>query len=230
MNPFKVLSMSLPFLILFSTFQAEAQREKTIAIKDNFNTVKIFDGIQTELHKSDKNEVVVTGIDEDDVKAEVDDAVLKIKMNLGNVWSKSNTKVKVYFKDITDIDVNEGASADIMEELKQPVLNLRTQEGANIIGTIDVDELNAKSVSGGHIKLKGSSNEAFARIKTGGTYEADCLITESTETQITAGGLAKVNASEYIKAEVKMGGKVIIHGDPDKIDRKTTLGGKIINR
>jgi hypothetical protein len=108
MKSVKFLLISLPLCIFFSSFQTKAQKETTIDVGNNFETIKVFDGIQAELYPSDRNEVVITGINEDEVETEVENGKLKIKMNLDNVWSKGNTKVKIHFQNITDIDVNDG--------------------------------------------------------------------------------------------------------------------------
>ncbi|MBW2961563.1 head GIN domain-containing protein [Mesonia aestuariivivens] len=218
----------LLFLFLVSVSCASFAQKTEIEIADEFSEIKIYDKIQATLIPSTENKLVATGFDQDEITVQVKDNTLKIKMGLGNLWSETDTKVKVYYKTAEVVDANEGAYVEIAENVKQTLLTLNAQEGAQIIaGYLEVENLAIKSVTGGYIQTSGTANNQTVDVKTGGQYDGEDLKTNTTEVKVQAGGEADVNTSKYCKAKVQAGGTIAIYGDPEKVDKKTTFGGKI---
>ena len=148
--------------------------------------------------------------------------------DLDNIWSETDTKIKVYYKTAEVIDANEGSYIEIEGSIEQSFLNLKVQEGAQIIaGSLTIDNLEIKSVTGGVIQTSGKAINQTVEVKTGGNYDGEDLKTDTTEVKVQAGGEADVNASKYFKAKVQAGGDIHIYGQPEKVDKKTTLGGTI---
>jgi len=154
---------------------------------------------------------------------------LHIKLSLSNIWSENDTQVKVYYKNVHTVDVNEGAFAE-MKEFKEDKLILRAQEGARIYAIAQLKELEIKAVTGGKIKTEGSVDSQLVEIRTGGEYEGKEMHSKSTEANLKAGGYAEIFATDYCKAKVTAGGMIAVYGDPKKLDKKTSLGGKIKKR
>jgi len=215
---------SLVFLLGFTTFA----QETSIEISEEFSEIKIYNKIQAELIPSTENKIVATGFDKDEIEAKVKNGVLKVKLGLDNIWSDTDTKIKIYFKSIEVIDANEGSFAELKKPLQQTILTLKVQEGAEIYAPgIEVDNLTIKAVTGGKIETKGKATNQLVEVKTGGEYEGEDLLTITTEVKIKAGGEAEVNASKYCLAKVSAGGSIYIYGDPEKVDKKTTFWGRI---
>ncbi|WP_340203606.1 head GIN domain-containing protein [Ascidiimonas sp. W6] len=198
---------------------------------EKFDEIKVFDGISVELIKANENKIEVTGSDVDEIAIINKRGRLKIRMEIDRIFSGYKTFVKIYHTEaIYLIDANENAFIEIQEPLKQINVTLRTQEGGQIKAALDVQRLEVKSVTGGVIETTGSAKNQDILINTGGVYEGDALKTEQTEVDVNAGGKAYVNASNYVKASVRAGGKIRIYGDPKVIDKKTFLGGRIIEQ
>lgn len=214
-------------LLLLGVSTVSAQNIITKSVGD-FKELKVFDKMEVELLKGSENKVEISGISRKEVNIVLKEGVLKIKMSLSNTWDDNDTKVKVYYKDIYKLDVNEGAKIKVKEVISATELDLRAQEGGDIYAEIKTDRLLARAVSGGGLHLEGNSKEQVVTIKAGGQYMAKDLITESTQVKISAGGRANVFAKEYVKANTAAGGTIKIYGNPREIDGKKVFGGKII--
>lgn len=88
----------------------------------------------------------------------------------------------------------------------------------------------SKAVSGGRIEVSGITKNQDVQVNTGGFFEGDLLKTEQTTVQVSAGGNAYINASEYVNAKVRAGGTIRIYGKPKAIDQQTVLGGTIVEQ
>ena len=154
---------------------------------------------------------------------------MHIKLSLKNIWSENDTQVKVYYKAIHTVDVNEGAFAEL-KEFRDDKLILRAQEGGRIYAAANVKELEVKAVTGGVIETNGTVDSQWVELRTGGQYGGQEMKSKNTEANIKAGGNAEVFATDYCKAKVTAGGSVDVFGDPKKLDKKTSLGGKIKKR
>ena len=218
----------LLFLFLLSLSASVVAQETEIVINEEFSEIKIYSKIQATLIPSTENKIVATGFDKDEIEAKVKGNTLKIRLGLGNIWSETDTKIKVYYKTAEVVDANEGAYVEIAEHVEQPLLTLNSQEGAQIIaGYLNVEKLEVKSVTGGYVQTRGNAKEQLIEVKTGGQYDGEDLETKTTEVKVQAGGNAEIRTSEYCKAKVQAGGNINIYGDPEKVDQKVTLGGNI---
>jgi hypothetical protein len=219
------------YIVLLISFSISAQEGLLKQKLKKFDELKVFDGISVELIKSNENRIEVTGTDVDEIAIVNNRGRLKIRMEIDRIFSGYKTFVKLYHtEDISLIDANENALIEINEPLEQVYVTLRAQEGGEIRATLQVQRLKLKSVTGGSIITKGTAKNQNVLINTGGIYEGDALKTEQTDVTVNAGGKAYVNASEYVEASVKAGGKIRIYGKPKIIDKKTFLGGRIIEQ
>ncbi len=214
-------------LFLCIGIAAFAQKKITKEIV-SFTELKVFDKIKVTLIPSTENKLEITGLQNNEVDIVQSNEVLKIKMSLNNIWENNNTKVTLYCKGVSIIDVNEGSKVSIEGELKTENLDLRAQEGADIIGKIVTDKLFAKAVTGGELVLSGTATAQEVIVKAGGQFLSKELSTETTRVKISAGGEAIVNASKYVKANTTAGGIIRIYGNPNEIDQRKVFGGKII--
>ncbi|WP_106793691.1 head GIN domain-containing protein [Aquimarina sp. Aq78] len=219
----------LIFLFVFLLVAlGQAQEDVKTKNLDYFTEVKVFDKIKVTLVKSDKHKVIVTGYKRYDVEIIQEGLILKIRMSLDNLWDKSNTEVLVHYEELRKIDANEGSTVEVKDVLNRNKLDLRAQEGAVIQAKTETETLFIKAVTGGEVHLEGISKEQEIVINSGGKYFGSELETERTQVKISAGGVAEVNAKDYIKAKTNAGGTIRIYGDPKQKDTKKFLGGKIV--
>lgn len=219
----KNILVTIAFLITTITF---SQSEITKEIGE-FSELKVYDLIEVELIKSNKNEAVISGRNKNDVVIVNKNGKLKIRMKLEESFDGDNTNVKLYYTNIDIIDANEGAKIRSNDKIKQYEIELRAQEGGEINLELKVTTADIKSVTGGVIQTSGKAQSQDISISTGGVYKGKDLKTESTEIAIRAGGEADVNATDMLDIKIRAGGDVFVYGDPKKVNKSKALGGRI---
>jgi hypothetical protein len=212
----------------FALYNLQAQDEKIIKDLEVFTEVKGFDGLSINLIKSDVNKAVITGANTDKVAFVNKEGVLKLRMQIGKIFSGYRTFIDLYYTEkIIIIDVNEDARITSEETIKQEVLELKAQEGGELDISVEVEQLLIKTVTGGVIRTMGTSDLQDVAINTGGVYEGKNLKTKFSTVNVNAGSRAEIYAIDYVKVTVKAGGEVLVYGDPSKMEEKTVFGGKV---
>ncbi len=215
-------------LFLLGLHIVTGQDNKVTKDLENFQELKGFDGLSINLIKSTENKAVITGENTDKVAIVNNEGVLKVRMQIGKIFSGYKTFVDIYYAGkIVVIDVNEDARITCKEMIKQDILELKAQEGGELIVLAEVEQMLIKSVSGGVIETNGTSNFQDVQINTGGIYEGKNFKTNFSTINVNAGSRAEIYARDYVKASVKAGGEVLIYGNPPKLDEKTVFGGSI---
>lgn len=214
-------------LALFFILQGLSAQKVTLEL-GSFTEVKAFDGLSVNLIRSDVNKAVINGANTDKVAIVNNDGVLKIRMEIDMIFSGYRTFVDLYYaQPLVVIDVNEDARMSSSGVIKQGVLELKAQEGGELVIQAEVEQLLIKAVTGGIITASGSSHNQDVAINTGGVYKGKAFKTKFSTVNVNAGSTAEIFASDYVKATVKAGGEVLVHGNPAKMEEKTVFGGKI---
>lgn len=215
-------------MFLFGCILVNGQDNKITQNLDSFKEIKGFDGISINLIKSNENKAIITGDNTGSVAIVNNDGVLKIRMQIGKIFSGYKTFVDLHYSGILlVIDVNEDARIITEDIIKQKVLELKAQEGGELIVNAEVEQMLIKSVSGGIIRTTGQSDLQDVQINTGGVYEGKNFKTKFSTINVNAGSRAEINAKDYVKATVKAGGEVLVYGNPTKLEEKTVFGGTI---
>lgn len=218
---------SFTLFLLFSCFLVSSQTPVSKTIGD-FSELKVFDLINVELVESNENKIEITGEKTSNVLIVQKNDVLKIKMRLNKSFNGNRTFVKLFYKKIDIIDVNEGAKVDSKSLFKQYELELKAQEGGEISVITDTKLLSIKIVTGGIINVSGATESQNINIRTGGVYEGSSLQAQNSEIKIKAGGIADVNSTELIEVRIVAGGDLRIHGKPKNVKQFNIVGGRII--
>ena len=193
-----------------------------------FSELKVYDLINVELIQSTENKIEITGEDTSNVFVVQKNDLLKIKMDINKTFNGNKTFVKLFYTKIDIIDVNEGAKVVSQSLFKQYELELKAQEGGEISIISDIKLLSIKTVTGGIIKVNGSTQSQTINIRTGGIYDGALLQAVNSKIKIKAGGEADVNSSELIEVRIVAGGDLTIHGKPTTVKQKNIIGGRII--
>lgn len=221
----KKLGYSLIALLLSANVFAQKESTKEL---EKFTQIKAYDRIVVTLVKGNENKVVITGDDQDEVEIDNKNGLLKIKMEFKNFMDGDEAKATLYYTEsLRLIDANENAKIKSDEILKGDRIEIKTQEGGQIDLKVDIADLYAKAISGGEITLTGTAKIQEVMVNTGGKIYNKKLDTEETTVVVNAGGRADVNASEKVKAKVRAGGSIYIHGNPKAVDKDKVFGGKI---
>lgn len=216
----------IPFLMLFLTLTVEGQEVRETL--GDFTEVKTFNGVEVEVIPSEENRIVITGHSKNDVKFQIEEDRLEIRLSLDNIWSKDNTKITVYGSSIETIDANQGSFVEVAGTLEGDELTFKVQEGANLRVKVNSRKIVSKSVTGGRITIAGKAVEQEVDLNTGGHYYGGDLKTKETIVKAGTAGKGEIYATEYVKATATLGGTIEIFGRPEEVDQKTSFGGKIL--
>jgi len=215
-------------ILLLSTQFIEAQKEKITQELVKFTQIKAFDGLSINLIKSNVNKAIIHGVNTKNVTINNNNGLLKLKMEFTKIFSGYRTFIDLHYtEELTVIDVNEDARVTSDNVINQDVIELKTQEGGEIIVNVQVQQLLIKSIIGGVITTQGFSHNQDVIVNTGGTYLGKAFKTKFTTVSVNTGSKAEIYATNYVKATAKAGGEVSIYGNPSKIDEKTIFGGKV---
>ena len=217
------------FIMLLAALPHIAAQDTSITIElSDFDEIKAFDGLSVNLIPSTENKAVITGANLRKVAIVNNDGVLRLRMEIDKLFSGYRTFIDLHYSGTLNvIDVNEDARITSDETIKQDVLELRAQEGGEILISAEVEQMLIKSVTGGVITAQGVADNQDVIINTGGVYEGKEMRTKFTTVNVNAGSSAEIFASTYVQATVKAGGEVLVYGDPDRMEEKTVFGGKI---
>lgn len=221
----------LAFLTLFlMAINTSAQTIITKSLED-FSELKVFNGIDVELIKSDKQQIVITGEKAEKVKVKSSGNTLRISLKFPETSSNGKVNIKLYFnKDLAIVDANEGATIT-GKDINQQKLEVKVQEGAFINLVVKTKHLKVKASSGGILKLSGTAKNQDVDVDLGGVYHGYNL-EASTMSIVRAGSGAKaeVRASETLDAKVTFGGSIYYKGTPEVLKDKKVIGGVIEQR
>ncbi|MDX1365670.1 head GIN domain-containing protein [Arenibacter latericius] len=216
--------VALVALLVSFTMMSQQTSERAVG---DFNEIKVYDLIEVKLVKSDENKVIVKGDNVDDLQVVNRNGTLRVKMAINKKFHGENTFVEVYYKELDVIDANEGARITSDGIFAQNSITLKAQEGANIKVELDVRRVDSRAVTGGIIEASGVTKNLNVVLTTGGIFGGRLLKSEDANVKITAAGEAEVYASEIVDVHMRIGGDVLIYGNPKEVKQNTFAGGRV---
>ncbi|MEN2434816.1 head GIN domain-containing protein [Weeksellaceae bacterium A-14] len=202
-----------------------AQQERNVG---DFNTLKVYDRIPVELVSSSKNKVEVYGAGEGDVETVNKNGQLKIRMTTTKILQGDDTHVKVYYRDLNEIQASQGARISSGDTVKSEMLQLTSNEGSDINLNINASRLNVKANSGGELHITGNADSQDIVASSGAKFYGKSVKSDNVTVAVNAGGEAYVNARKSVKATTRAGGRIEVYGDPDDRNVKKIAGGNIL--
>ncbi len=194
-----------------------------------FINLKIYSGITTKLIPSTENKLVITSEDPNSIIYRQKGQTLKIRISLAKLIELPTTFIEIHYNQKLDlIDLSQGSSMEAEGIFDQTSLRLKVQEGSQFTGAFKVLKLTSLVASGGQAFLFGTADSHDLRVNSGGTCEAETLVTKQSLVIVTAGGVAYVNATGLMDATVTFNGTIRVYGTPTKLVTKKNIGGKII--
>ncbi len=221
------MKKNITFILLFLSISVFSQT-KIIKTLGDFTTLKVYNGIEVELIKSDKQEAVITGEKSKKVNIKNTRNILKISLKFPEGLANGKVKIVLYYnKNINIIDANEGALITA-KEFTQQQAEIKTQEGAFINMVIEVKHLTLKAITGGIIKLSGTTKNQNVEVNNKGVYHGfNLTASNATIIRSALGGKGEVNVGETLDAKVSFGGTIFYKGTPEVLKTKKVLGGTI---
>ena len=222
---------SIKLVILFLGFTLFSYAQDRTQNLGDVNEIKIFNGLSVEIERAENAKIEITGEKTNDVTVKNVNGKLKLSLKFPDTFNANKVKIKIYYnQDLVTLDANEGAAIFSDQTISQKDLTIKTQEGAYIQVATDVKYLTIKAVSGASIKLRGTAANQEVLVTTGGVYEGYDLTSEYADVTAASGGRAEVNVSNLLDASVRFGGSIYYQGNPEKVNSKKVMGGKIKNK
>ncbi len=201
----------------------------------DFTTLKVFNGIEVELIKSNEQKIEIRGKKSEKVTIKNVDKTLKLTLPFSlkpeNNSADGEVIVKLFYSSNIDvIDANEGATIT-GKDINQEKLVVNSQERALINLVVNTKYIEVKTSSGGIIKLSGTTKHQDVNLDLYGVYHGFNLKTENTSTvKAGTGAKAEIFAGETLTAKVSFGGSIFYKGNPELIKDKKVIGGIIQKR
>jgi hypothetical protein len=230
----EIMKKLLFICVFVMSFSCIAQTTVTKNLGD-FSTLKVYNGIEVELIKSDDQKLEIRGKKSEKVSVKNVNGTLKIALPFSlkpeNNAAEGEVIVKLFYKqNLAVIDGNEGATIT-GKEIHQDNLEVRSQERAFINLVIKVKHLEVKAISGGIVKLTGSTKNQTIDADLYGIYNGFNLkASASSIVKAGTGAKAEIQAGETLNAKVSFGGSIFYKGNPEVLKDKKVIGGIIQKR
>ena len=197
-------------------------------IKNNFDEIKISQGLDLYITQSDETTLIVEADEnlQDLIKTEVADGVLKI-YSTENIRRASSKKVMLSVKTISAIKATSGSDVYSENTIEVSNLELTSTSGADIKLDVKTETLDCTSTSGSDIKLSGTTKNFIASATSGSDINASKLQAETSNVRATSGADISVNTSKALTAKATSGGDIRYSGNPEKISKSDTSAGRV---
>jgi len=202
------------FILLFSllSFKTYSQirydvERATISIKD-FNSIKVYSGLEVKLIPSDRNIVYVYGDNIEKVIISLKRKTIKIKLPVESLFKTGYNYIEVFYsKNLEFISAYQGSVVTNKKTLKTNQINIKAKEGSNISVKISVNNL---------------------KVSAGGLINAEKLESNKAQVISIAGGTSSIRVKELANLKINAGGKIEVYGKPKQVISRYTLGGKVL--
>lgn len=194
-----------------------------------FHSLNISSEIDAELILSEKEgiDLEIENANPLSLISEVKKGVLNVKMKTGS-YKKAVLKVKIYFKDLREIESTARASVWSEEDIYLDKLSIRLFNGGATRLRLYCDDLDINISQGSILTLKGEGKFQKVKVNTKATYSGYEYKSEKAVVKSSSYGKAKVHVSNYLEANASSGGFIGFVGNPARVERNTSLGGEVI--
>ncbi len=215
----------LTLLIIPSLLMSQEEINRNLG---EFTKLSIYDGINVELVKSDKNKVEASGENTRFVVVKNKNGNLKIRLNVQKRFSGDRTMVKLYYKNLYSFIAHEGSNIFSKDTIKQADLKIKGHTGSRIDVPVELNSISVTSTAGAKITLRGSSTYLEASSATGSQINARNMVIEDGEVSALSGSMVDVRAQISLEATARIGGVINVHSKTERITEKVSLGGSVI--
>ena len=215
----------LTLLIIPSLLVSQEEVNRNLG---EFTKLSIYDGINVELIKSDKNKVEASGENTRFVVVKNKNGNLKIRLNVQKRFSGDRTMVKLYYKNLYSFIAHEGSNIFSKDTIKQADLKIKGHTGSRIDVPVELNSISVTSTAGAKITLRGSSTYLEASSATGSEINARNMVVEDGEVSALSGSMVDVRVQISLVAIARIGGVINVHSKTERITEKVSLGGSVI--
>ncbi|GAB3499527.1 hypothetical protein GCM10027341_23010 [Spirosoma knui] len=230
----KAIALALFILTGFTTADRDWKKDRAVS---GFTGLSVTSGIDVYLTQgsSEKLTLEVKGVEEEDVKSEVKNGVLRLYIDRkGTNWGMNFGKdryVKAYltFKQLSNLQATGGADVFGQNKLTFNNLNLEASGGSDVKLDLQADELNVSASGGADAILQGTARTLNASGSGGADLDARKLTAEICNANSSGGSDVYVNATKELSMKASGGSDIYYYG-PAKVLAKSESGGSDISK
>lgn len=225
------------FVLFFSLIcaAAYAQNENVSENRtiDRFDKIQVCCGIDLYISEGNSSTLTVeTNYAEylPMVKTEVKKGELNISFNLKNQIKRPNKmwiKVTLAANNLTAITASSGSDVISKTPLTADEIKIAANSGADIKIELQANHLECATSSGSDIKLTGKAAYALLKASSGGDLNLRNMTVGSVEASSSTGSDIVVSVTDEIHAKASTGASIRYKGNPQKVNKKKSLGGDI---
>ena len=230
----KALTLLLTlFTASLSTADRDWKKDRSVS---GFRGLNVSSGIDVYLTQggSEKLAFDVKGVDEEDVKSEVRNGVLRLYIDRkGANWNWGrNTYVKAYvtFRQLNDIQASGGADVNGQGTLSFSDLNVEASGGSDVTLALKADKLNASASGGADLKIDGSARTLNANGSGGSDLDARKLTVDVCNANSSGGSEVYVNATRELSLKASGGSDIYYYGPAKVVDKSESGGSDITHK
>jgi len=211
----------------FATLVSAQELKKEVRQLQEFDRIRVSKGINVTLVEGEKPqaEIHIENAETSDVLIEQKGRDLTIKMR---TLIRKGVAVNVYvtYQNLREISTGLGGSVDSDDLIEADQLVLEAGMDGSIDLEIDVKKL-VVNASSARVEVRGTADYVDVRTSTGGRFLGANLKTPEALIRANTGSSVQVWVTDKINATAGSGARVEYAGNPEKIEVKQTLGGKV---
>ena len=218
----------LSLSILLVSLLKVASQPKSLVIEEPITQLTVSGNIHLQLIRSDNQKL--------DYTQEENGETMEIDMEKGSLSLKTRSELsssaeainaKLYYTDITDLEVIKGSRVQSADTLKTGILKLEVENGGKVELMIHVDSLSARVNQGSDIILYGKTRSQKIQAYTWGNFLGYELLAVDTYVKAATGAQVKVTASRLLDANATSKAYIGYAGEPVEKKVKTSVGGEV---
>jgi hypothetical protein len=230
----KILTLFLTLCAL--TLNAANLDDKKDRPISSFQALSVSSGIEVYLTQgsAEKLTIETKGIDEEDVKSEVKNGVLKLYIDRkGMNWGLGrNTYVKAYltFRQLNNLQASGGSDVFGKGSFSFNDLNVEASGGSNVTLALKANKLNASASGGADLKLEGSARTLNAEGSGGADLDARQLTVDVCNANSSGGSDVYVNATRELSMKASGGSDIYYYGSANVVAKSESGGSDITKK
>ena len=214
-------------LVLQLSFSQSGQKR----VLGEFYELKVYDGINVVLTKSNRNFLEISGENAQNVVVVNRSGTIKLKMEFLKKFKGENTIINIEHKTpVFLIESQRGSKIIIKDTMDQSTVYFKTSFGGQINAQLNVKKARSISVFGGVIQLTGKTDSHEAKTSLGGILKATRLKSNQTKVNASLGGVCSVHGAEVFEASASLGAVINIYGSPKSLTQTSSLRGQVLEK
>lgn len=220
--------VSLFFAMLFLLHAVAAQDIKSENLQ-NFSKVLLSGKMNVTLEKSDSNSIEIKLINSDISKVDwsIKSSLLTIRLRPTPLNDSGSADVKIYYTDITAIDVRSGANVRFANAVDYEIFTASINSGANLAFEFNGSDLTVNAEGNSAANIKGTTDYLTVKATTMAKVDARDLQAKSVIAATSINSEIFVWGTEKLDAKAVTNSVIYYKGTPPILKTKGQLMGTV---